>query len=323
MRRLIDFQLPSPDKLYSWWILAGRPNRQAIRQMDNLPASKELLGSLLPYFNKGEEDVRYMTVPTFEDKAETSMVITSDWHIPFHDVEALKVFFNFLNEYQPDELVLNGNINDFTWFSSHPKLRELEKSFKGIKPDLQRWYYTAEYLRDILPEAKITYIGSQCHEGWVDKWVGLSPILLDDENYTVKGLLKLDDFGIDFEKEIYDPVGDGTFIITHGTIARGKSGASAHAELEMDGTNVCIAHTHKLSQVYKTNQVGTYTALECGCMCQRTPWYYLKGRRLMMDWQQGFVIANFKDNSFSATPIPIIRDGEDHPYFWVGKDRYK
>ena len=43
----------------------------------------------------------------------------------------------------------------------------------------------------------------------------------------------------------------------------------------------------------------------------------------MMDWQQGFALVNFKDNSFSSCTIPIIRDGEDKPYFWVGKDRYK
>lgn len=323
MRKLIDLELPDVGGLYNWWVVNGKPNRETVRQMDNLPASKELLGSLLPYFNKVDENKYDLVIPSEESKDETSMVITSDWHIPFHDRGVLRVFFDFLKEYQPDELVLNGNINDFTWFSSHPKLRELQKSFQGIRPDLQRWYYIAEYMRDIIPNTKITYVGSQCHEGWVDKWVGLSPILLDDENYTVQGLLKLDDFNIDFVPEVYDPLGDGTFIITHGTIARGKSGASAHAELEMDGTNVCIAHTHKLSQVYKTNQVGTYTALECGCMCQRQPWYYLKGRRLMMDWQQGFAIVNFKDNSFSAQTIPIIRDGSDHPYFWIGKDRFK
>ena len=43
----------------------------------------------------------------------------------------------------------------------------------------------------------------------------------------------------------------------------------------------------------------------------------------MMDWQQGFVLANFKGNSFATSCIPIIRDGEDRPYFWIGKDRYK
>ncbi len=43
----------------------------------------------------------------------------------------------------------------------------------------------------------------------------------------------------------------------------------------------------------------------------------------MMDWQKGFVLVNIKDNSFSTQLVPIIRDGNDKPYFWVGKERYE
>ena len=262
-------------------------------------------------------------VPSVDDKEETSMVITSDWHIPYHDVDALKVFFRFLQEYQPDELVLNGNINDCSAFSTHPKLREVAATFRTAKQEREYWFSIAELLRDILPNTKITYIGSQCHEGWIDKWTSLSPILLEDENYTIQNWFKLDDYGIDYVKEVYDPVGDGTFLITHGTTARSKGGNSAHAELDMSGTSVCVGHTHRLAQVFKSNAVTELVGLESGCMCQRQPWYHLKGRRLMMDWQQGFVLANFKGNSFSTSCIPIIRDGEDKPYFWIGKERYK
>lgn len=317
--------LPDIQNIYQWYKLAGEPNRQDIRDGKViLPEglSKQLAESLLPYFTSLKEKP-LVVVPSFDDKEETSMVITSDWHIPFHDVDALRVFINFLYEYQPDELVLNGNINDCMSFSSHPKLRDLSYAFQNGKTEREYWFSIAELLRDILPDGKITYIGSQCHEGWIDKWASLSPILTDDENYTIKNWFKLDDFGIDFVPEVYDPVGDGTFLISHGTIARGKAGASAMASMEMEGTSTCVAHTHKLSQVFKTTAVGEMVGLECGCMCQRTPWYHLKGRRLMMDWQQGFVLANFKGNSFSTSCIPIIRDSNDKPYFWIGKDRYK
>ena len=311
------------NEIYQWWILKGKPNRSTIRQMEDIPYSKRVVESLLPEFKRKEKDKGLLILPTFEDKEETSMVITSDWHIPYHDVEVLKVFFNFLQEYQPDELVLNGNINDCTAFSSHPKMRDIATTFRTAREEREKWFPIAEYLRDILPNTKITYIGSQCHEGWIDKWTALSPILLEDDNYTTKNWFRLNDYGIDYVPEVYDPIGDSTFLITHGTVARGQSGSSARATLDMEGTSVCVAHTHKLSQVFKTTSVNEIVGLECGCMCQRTPWYYLKGRRLMMDWQQGFVLANFKDNSFSTCCVPIIRDGEDKPYFWVGKERYR
>lgn len=317
--------LPNIEDIYRWYKLAGEPNREDIRSGKvTLPdgVTKRLAEDLLPYFTSLKEKP-LVIVPSVDDKEETSMVITSDWHIPFHDVDALKVFINFLYEYQPDELILNGNINDCGAFSTHPKMREIAQTFRTAKQEREYWFPIAELLRDVLPDAKITYIGSQCHEGWIDNWTALSPILIEDENYTIKNWFKLDDFGIDYVPEVYDPLGNKEILITHGTIARSKGGNSAYATMEQEGTSIIQGHTHRLAQVFKTTSVGETVAIEGGCLCQRTPWYHLKGRRLMMDWQQGFVLLNAKDNSFSTSCIPIIRDGEDKPYFWIGKDRYK
>jgi len=317
--------LPNIEDIYRWYKLAGEPNREDIREGKVIPpegVSKRLVEDLLPYFTSLKEKP-LVIVPSVDDKEETSMVITSDWHIPFHDVEALKVFINFLYEYQPDELILNGNINDCGAFSTHPKMREIAQTFRTAKQEREYWFPIAELLRDVLPDAKITYIGSQCHEGWIDNWTALSPILIEDENYTIKNWFKLDDFGIDYVDEVYDPLGNKEILITHGTVARSKGGNSAYATMEQEGTSIIQGHTHRLAQVFKTTSVGETVAIEGGCLCQRTPWYHLKGRRLMMDWQQGFVLLNTKDNSFSTSCIPIIRDGEDKPYFWIGKDRYK
>lgn len=321
----LEALLPDINSIYNWYILNNKPNRDRIRQDDSLVlptnCSKQLLESLLPIFNN-LKDKPLVYIPNEEEKEEITMVIASDFHIPFYDEQALRVFFNFLKEYQPDELVLNGNINDCYSFSTHPKQRDLANVFRTGKDELKYWFPIAELLRDILPNTKITYIGSQCHEGWIDKWTAISPILLEDENYKIPNWFRLDDYGIDYVPEVYLPTGGNDFIVTHGTIARAKSGNSAMASLEMEGTSVCVAHTHRLSQVFRTNSLGTTVGLECGCMCQRIPWYTIKGRRLMMDWQQGFVLANFKGNSFSTQCVPIIRDGKDNPYFYIGRERY-
>lgn len=312
------------DKIYQYYLLQGKPNRQAIRDMeeDKLPCSKGLLESLLPYFNK-KNNKTVTNLPTEDTRSgERSIVVTSDWHIPFQDNEALAIFLDFLAEYQPDEVVLNGNINDCTSFSSHPRIRALADTLRDGKEERERWFHIAELLRLAVPNSKIVYIGSQCHEGWIDNWVQSSPILVEDPNYTIPGWFRLGDFNIDYIPEVYDPIGDGTLLISHGTIARGKSGASAMASMEMEGTSTIVGHTHKLAQVYKTTAINETVGIESGCLCQRKPWYHLKGKRLMMDWQQGFVLVNIKDNSFSAQCIPIIRDGDDNPYFWIGKERY-
>ena len=317
--------IPNFKELYEWWKMEGKPPREEIREMDKslLPISEPLLENLIPYFRQWDTKPT-IYIPNQDDKTESSIVVTSDWHIPFEDKEALRVFLNFLAEYQPDELVLNGNINDMGMFSTHPKLRELANSFASAREDRKKWFGIAELLRDILPDCKISYIGSQCHEGWLDQWVQASPVLVEDyENYSIPGWLKLADFGIYYYPEVYDVMGNGELLITHGTVARGKGGSSAYATMEMEGTSIIQGHTHRLSQVYKTTSRGETVGIECGCLCQRTPWYHLKGRRLMMDWQQGFVLLNTKGNSFSTQCVPIIRDDNDRPYFWIGKERYK
>ena len=327
--------VPSFEEIYQWWLLNGKPNRERVRGMgkDYLPGNctTSLIESLLPYF-VSLKDKPLVSPPSKDEQKETqrvgdkerSIVVCSDFHIPFHDVEALRAFFNFLYEYQPDELILNGNINDCTSFSTHPRLRDLANVFRTGRPERERWFAIAELLRQILPNSKIVYIGSQCHEGWIDQWVQMSPILVEDhENYSIPGWFKLADFLIDYKPEIYDPIGNKELIITHGTIARAKGGSSGYATMDAEGTSVIVGHTHRLAQVFKTTSRGETVAVECGCLCDRTPWYHLKGKRLMMDWQQGFVLLNIKGNSFSTQCVPIIRDGNDKPYFWVGKELYK
>lgn len=319
--------LPNNDELYTWWISNGSPNRQVLRNggivIPNNITVRYLEG-LLPYFvsrRKSPKDIIEINRESKDD--ETRVVVASDFHIPHHDVQALRVFLTFLKDYQPDELVLNGNINDCGGFSDKPKLREIGTAIKTCREEREIWLPIAEYIRDILPNCKITYIGSQCHEGWIDKWASLSEITRDDENYTIPKWFKLDEFGIDFEKEVYDVIGNKSLLITHGTVARGRAGDSGRATMEMEGTSIIQGHTHRLAEIYKTTTVSNMVAIEGGCLCERTPWYYLKGRRLLMDWQQGFVLLNVKGNSFSTTLVPIIRNDLDQPYFWVGNDRYR
>lgn len=334
--------LPNIEQLYIYWANNGCPNREKIREIrDSLPVSLSLFEGLLPYFNslkdeplvkkeneakKDERSIDNISKRSLLDHGERSrsIVVTSDWHLPFQDREALKLFLNFLYEYQPDELILNGNINDMTSFSSHPRLRELANVFRDGKTERENWFEVAHLLRQILPNSKIVYVGSQCHEGWLDNWVQQSPILSEDyENYSLQGWLKLADFLIDYEPEVYDVMGNKELLITHGTVARSKGGNSAYATMEQEGTSIIQGHTHRLAQVFKTTSIGETVAVECGCLCNRQPWYHLKGRRLMMDWQQGFVLVNTKGNSFSTQCVPIIRDGNDKPYFWIGKELYK
>ena len=115
-------------KLYQWYKLNGAPNRGKLREIDKelLPCSLPLMEALLPYFvdrDKSATCNKPKVCNPGGSSNERSIVVTSDWHIPFQDNRALALFLDFLAEYQPDELILNGNINDCTSFSSHPRIR--------------------------------------------------------------------------------------------------------------------------------------------------------------------------------------------------------
>lgn len=244
------------------------------------------------------------------------IVISSDWHIPFHDPEVLKVYYNFYEDYQPDILILNGNINDCSAFSSHPKKKEVKEAFRTAREEREHWFRYADELRLLLPNTEIIYVGSECHEGWIEKWAALSDITWDDDNYTIPGWLKLKDFGIQFVPEEYII---NKFTVIHGTICRKGAGSSARGEMEYNGTSGASGHVHKLSAIYFTDRVQNRVWFETGCACQRKPWYVIRGKRRLMDWQQGFILLSMEDNSFHGIPIPVIRNGKDEPYIKLGK----
>jgi hypothetical protein len=320
---------------YGWYVANGKPNREALRNGSvELPSgmSSRFVENLIPLLKElDKEGYDPEELPESISDIPKVKIIASDFHIPFHDREVTELFLKLCGKVNPDEVILNGNVNDCMAFSDHPRIRELQSVFRNGKDEREMWFKFADGLRKILPATKITYIGSQCHEGRINKWVETNPILQDDENYTIEGWFKLKDYDIDFIPEVYDPINEidlsevevlpkeTKLTISHGTVARNKSGASAMVEMEYTGCSTVTAHTHRLSQVYKTDMRGTRVAVECGCACRRKPWYELKGKRRLLDWQQGFVIlVTQPDGTFNLSLVPVLRDENDEPFLLIG-----
>ena len=320
---------------YGWYIANNKPTREELRDGKvELPKgfSCRFIENMLPILK--ELDKEGLDIPNTTDGDVRVTIIASDLHIPFHDKEATQLFLKVCEGIQPYEVILNGNVNDCLSFSSHPKIRELQTAFKNGKDEREYWFNFADGLRKMVPNSDIVYIGSQCHEGRIDKWVEMSPILQYDENYTIQKWFKLDDYNIRFIPEAYDPINcwdvsdcevlpkETNLIVTHGTICRSKSGVSSMAEMEYNGVSTISAHTHRLSQVYKTDMRGTRVAVEDGCLCQRKPWYNLKGKRRLLDWQQGFTILVAQpDGTFNCMLVPILRDKDDKPFVMIGSQK--
>lgn len=247
------------------------------------------------------------------------VIAVSDWHIPFHDVDATNKFLKLLKDEQPHELVLNGNMNDCSMFSAHPKKKEVALAFRTAREEREHWFKMADRIRKAAPNSKITYVGSQCHEGWIETAASLSDITIDDPEYEIPNWFKLNEFGILFVPEHYNKNG---FIFTHGTTARKESGASAKVEYSDWDANGASAHTHRLGSYYHTARGVPHVWFEVGCMCQRKAWYRLKGKSSMMNWQQGFLSMTFENEIFSGQLIPVLRNSKDEPLIFYNGRKY-
>ena len=51
------------------------------------------------------------------------VVCVNDLHIPFHNYNALTSVFDFIVDFQPNELILNGDIMDFYALSNFDKIQ--------------------------------------------------------------------------------------------------------------------------------------------------------------------------------------------------------
>lgn len=320
------------DELLNWYLLNNKPNRYRLRNKNiQLPdgLSLRLVESLLPLLKRqAQERTESCSLDRSQSRNEIeTVVIVSDWHIPFNDVEANEVMVKLIKKLAPTQLILNGNMNDCSSFGEFPKIREVALAFRSAKEEREVWFSTYSAIKQNLPkDCKVVYIGSQCHEGRIERWASVSPILVEDENYTIKGWLQLDRLGIDFIPEAYDPINRkdcstrverGTnLLVTHGTVVRSQGGTSGLMETRYNGVSTISGHTHRLAQVYSTNAVSQMVSVECGCGCLRKPWYNLKGKRRLLDWQQGLVILtiNKENNTFNPTIVPVLRDSEDKPF---------
>lgn len=97
------------NKICAWYYLNDCPNRQQVRSGElKLPegVNQDLIEAWLPTLNRIRKEDFALDFGTKKDKNEKTIVVASDFHIPFLDKEAFAVFLNFLYDFQPDELVL-------------------------------------------------------------------------------------------------------------------------------------------------------------------------------------------------------------------------
>lgn len=224
---------------------------------------------------------------------ENKILILSDIHIPYHDIEALTAVMEFAESAEIEAILLNGDILDFhslSRFVRDPKAR----SVAGELEALAQFY---EALRAHLPFPVYYKFGN--HEERYDHFLYMKAAeLVGVEEFTLSSVIerRMPGAKIIKDKRI---IQFGSLNIIHGheyasgifqsvNVARGLFLKSKVSSLQ--------GHAHQVSEHTETDMNGKMTTTwSVGCLCDLHPDYAKLNK-----WSQGFAIAERNNDKFTV-----------------------
>ena len=227
------------------------------------------------------------------------IAIISDLHHPFHDIPTWHAVAAFLDDFQPDIIVWNGDIGDFYSISVFDKNPQRSFNFADEMGELQ--HFMAEARRR-WPDATHYFIMGN-HEHRLEWYLKKNPELSGLVN--LDSLLHLKDQG--FILMPYGGVLDYLgFAITHGTRYSSLPNSTARMHKDMIGGSGVVGHSHRMGQWAYTDMRGAHAFYESGCLCRLDPDYI---RQRPPNWQQGFFAGIAHDNAVHLHHIAVYSDG--------------
>lgn len=221
------------------------------------------------------------------------LLVLSDIHIPYHNIEALTCVFDFAKGEKPDAILLNGDTLDFfglSRFSKDPKARSFAhelKTFKEFMDILKKTFNAKIYFKIGNHEERyFHFLWMKAHE-----IVGVEEFELENiiksraegiEIIKDKRIIKAGDLNIihghEFGGSVFSPVN-----IARGLFLKGKVSA-------MQG------HNHSSSEHSESNMNGELTTTwSLGCLCELHPAYLPINK-----WNHGFALVDIDGQNFEV-----------------------
>lgn len=221
------------------------------------------------------------------------LLVLSDIHIPYHNIEALTCAFDFAKQEKPDAILLNGDTLDFfglSRFMKDPKARSFAhelKTFKDFMDIIKKTFNAKIYFKIGNHEERyFHFIWMKAHE-----IVGVEEFELENiikaraegiEIIKDKRIMKAGDLNIihghEFGGSIFSPVN-----VARGLFLRGKVSA-------MQG------HNHQTSEHTESDMNGNITTTwSLGCLCELHPAYLPINK-----WNHGFSIIDIHGQDFDV-----------------------
>ena len=263
--------------------LEGKGSKRVLKRKDVEERPKN------PYSLPESDEAIYQP---YDLKAKRLLVL-SDIHIPYHNIEALTCAFDFAKAEKPDAILLNGDTLDFfglSRFSKDPKARSFAhelKTFKEFMDVIKKTFNAKIYFKIGNHEERyFHFLWMKAHE-----IVGVEEFELENiiksraegiEIIKDKRIIKAGDLNIihghEFGGSVFSPVN-----IARGLFLKGKVSA-------MQG------HNHCSSEHSESNMNGELTTTwSLGCLCELHPAYLPINK-----WNHGFAIVDIDKQNFEV-----------------------
>lgn len=220
-------------------------------------------------------------------------LVISDLHIPDQNNRILNLIYRFIENFKPNTLHILG---DFLNCSSVGKYDPDPYYHVTLAEEIEDGRFILNKLitltRKYNKDAQVIYtLGN--HEARLVKYLGRNAHELADLTNNDEKLISIPHL-LEFKKhniKCYE-YGAGyriaDYLFTHGDMARSKAGFTAHGMLDKYGTSGMSGHTHRLSNVNRTQSGNIKTWIETGCLCNLQPH---PAYMFSPDWCNGFAIG--------------------------------
>lgn len=237
------------------------------------------------------------------------VAVLSDIHAPFENKKAVKTAFDILSDYQPDLIVLAGDIFDNFQLSDHEKDADRrltlqdELDYMGdaiIKP-----------VDSLAPD--VIYISGN-HTARLQRLIRREPALFGLRSLAFKKTANLPDHWTFYQQDTHVRI--GKLLYLHGDIkGRGGGAKNVAANLHSKLRTSCIfGHHHRFDTHYATDYEGHVSAAFAnGHLCDVAQARYITAA----DWQSGFTLVEYSPNmkSYSVQQVLLV----DGTAVWRGE----
>ena len=229
------------------------------------------------------------------------IVILSDIHFPYYDQAALNAAISFSIDWNPDCIILNGDIIDCYHLSNFEKDKR-QRSFKYELDMLKNFFIQ---LRELFPDARIIYKIGNHEERYEKQILSNIPELIELEYFAFENVIQAKEYGIEVVKG-KRVIRVGKLNVIHGhELPRGMAAPvnPARGFFLRTKASTIGGHHHQTSEHIESDLNGNIIgAFSTGCLCELNPHYMPINK-----WNHGFAVVENTGGDYMVRNIKIIK----------------